>query len=130
MYGDDSNCRQYYAKLSELPHAKLVLSRVGFISLWDGKQSDGCEVAFETDESMVSGDVVFSKFQSFTHTQGWSVNEKLIADGPGSTTVAIENAGKMCLMYWSQHSWIDEEISDIEQSDQIRIVIQCAKIQP
>ena len=126
VHGDDSACRLFYDKLSKLPHTKLTVNTNGFVSFWDGKQINGCEVAFETDESMVSGKVVHQKFEAFIKLKGWSFNEKLIADGPGSSIVGIENDGNRCLINWSQHSWIDEKTGKIKQSYQIRIVVQCS----
>jgi hypothetical protein len=104
----------------------LTVNTNGFVTFWDGKQIDGCEVVFETDESMVSGEVVHQKFESFLNLWGWSLNEKLMADGPGSSTVGIEKDSNRCLINWSQHSWIDEKTGEIKQSDQIKIVVQCS----
>ncbi len=125
VQGDDSACRLFYSKLSKLPHNELTVNTNGFVSSWDGKQRDGCEVIFEADESMVTGEVVRQKFNSFKSLQGWSINEKYIADGPGSSTVGIEDDQNICILNWSQHSWIDETINEIKQSDQIRMTIQC-----
>jgi hypothetical protein len=55
------------------------LNSNGLISLIDGKQGNGCEVVFESKESIVSGHVVYQKFQSFINLEGWAVNEKIIA---------------------------------------------------
>ena len=81
VHADDAVCRLLYAKLSELPHTKLTLNTNGFVSIWNGQQSDGCEVVFETDESKVSGKVIHQKFESIINWQGWSINEKLIDCG-------------------------------------------------
>ena len=121
--------RFFYDKLSELPHTQLTVNTNGFVSLWDGQQSDGCEVVFGTDESMVSGKVAHQKFESFINLSGWSLNEKLMADGPGSSTVGIENDGTRCLVKWSQPSWVDEKAGEIKQSDKIKIVVQCSSEQ-
>ena len=124
---DESPCIQFYNQLFILPHTKLILNSNGFVSLLDKKKIDGCEIIFESDESIVSGDVVYQKFQSFTKLQGWSIDENLIADGPGSSTIGIENDQNKCILHWSQHSWIDEKSNQIKQSEQIKLIVQCVK---
>ena len=124
---DESPCIQFYNQLFILPHTKLILNSNGFVSLLDKKKIDGCEIIFESDESIVSGDIVYQKFQSFTKLQGWSIDENLIADGPGSSTIGIENDQNKCILHWSQHSWIDEKSNQIKQSEQIKLIVQCVK---
>ena len=94
---------QFYNELLKLPHTRLTETSNGFVSLLDGKSLKGCEVIFESNESIVSGEVVYLKFQSFTNWQGWHINENLSADGPGSSTVVIENNQNKCILHWSQH---------------------------
>ena len=99
----------------------------GFVSLWDGKKINGCKIVFESDESIISGDVVYQKFQTLSKWKGWSIYENFGADGPGSSTIGIENDQNKCILHWSQHSWIDEESNQIKQSDQIKLIVQCLK---
>ena len=108
-----------------MPHTRLTETSNGFVSLLDGKSLKGCEVIFESDESIVSGEVVFLKFQSFTNWQDWSINENLSADGPGSSTIVIENNQDKCILHWSQHSWIDEKSNEYRQSENIKLIVQC-----
>ena len=122
---NDSSCLQFYHELSNLPHTRLLMNSNGFVSLWDGKSLTGCEVLFESDKSIVSGEIVYQKFQSFTTWQGWSINENLLADGPGSSTVGIENDQNRCTLHWSQHAWIDEESNKLRKSEHIKLIIQC-----
>ncbi len=122
---NDSTCIQFYNELLKLPHTKLTINSNGFVSLWDGKSVKGCEVIFESDESIVSGKVVYQTFQSFTNWQGWSINESLIADGPGSSIIGIENDQNKCTLHWSQHAWIDEKSNEYRQSEQIKLIVQC-----
>jgi hypothetical protein len=121
---DDSACLQVYNELLKLPHTRLTQTSNGFVSLLDGKSLKGCEVIFESNESIVSGEVVYLKFQSFTNRQGWFINENLSADGPGSSTVGIENNQNKCIIHWSQHAWIDKN-SEYQQSEQIKLIVQC-----
>ena len=122
---NDSPCLQFYNELLKLPHTRLTETSNGFVSLFDGKSLKGCEVIFESDESIVSGEVVFLKFQSFTNWQDWSINENLSADGPGSSTIVIENNQDKCILHWSQHSWIDEKSNEYRQSENIKLIVQC-----
>ena len=122
---NDVLCPKFYYELSKLPHTRLTQTSNGFVSLLDGKSLKGCEVIFESKESIVSGEVVYLKFRSFTNWQGWYINENLSADGPGSSTVVIENYQNICLLNWSQHSWIDEKSNDYSQSELIKLIVQC-----
>jgi len=83
-FGDDSVCSHFYNRLSELPHTKLTLNIDSFISLWNEKRLEGCEVVYESHESMIPGSRVYDLFESFIHTPGWIVNNNLAADGPGA----------------------------------------------
>jgi len=122
---NDSTCLQFYNELLKLPHTRLTQISNGFVSLWNGKSLKGCEIIFESNESIVSGKVVYLKFQSFTNWQGWTINENLSADGPGSSTIGIENNQNKCILHWSQHSWIDEKSNEYRQSEKIKLIIQC-----
>jgi hypothetical protein len=108
-----------------LPHTRLTQTTNEFVSILDGKSLKGCEVIFESDESVVSGEIVYQKFQSFTNWQGWFINENLMADGPGSSTVVIEDNQNQCILHWSQHSWIDEKSNEYRQSENIKLIVQC-----
>jgi hypothetical protein len=122
---NDSSCNQFYNELSKLPHTRLTETTNGFVSILDGKSLKGCEVIFESNESRVSGEIVYQKFQSFTNWQGWYINENLCADGAGSSTVVIENNQNRCILNWSQPSWIDEKSNEYRQSENINLVVQC-----
>ena len=113
----------------KLPHTRLTETSNGFVSLLNGKSVKGCEVIFESNESIVSGEVVYLKFQSFTNRQGWFINENLSANGPGSSTVGIENNQNKCIIHWSQHSWIDEKSNEYRQSEHIKLIVQCSSKQ-
>jgi hypothetical protein len=122
---NDSPCAQFYNELLKLPHTRLTQTANGFVSLLDGKSLKGCEVIFESDESIVSGEAVYLKFQSFTNWQGWYINENLLGDGPGSSTVGIENNQNKCILHWAQHAWIDEQSNKYRQSENIKLIVQC-----
>lgn len=126
---NDSPCIQFYNELLKLPHTRLTETSNGFVSLLNGKSLKGCEVIFESNESIVSGEVVYLKFQSFTNRLGWFINENLSADGPGSSTVGIENNQNKCVIHWSQHSWIDEKSNEHRQSEHIKLIVQCSSKQ-
>ena len=126
VFGKDTACSNFFEKLSELPHTKLALNKNGFSSLWDGKKMSGCEIIYESDESIVAGKKVYSVFQSFIHAKGWVINNKLAADGPGSSTVGIESDKNKCCIHWSQHAWIEEETIGPQKSNHIEMIIQCS----
>ena len=126
VFAEETDCSYFYKKLSKLPHTKLTLSRDVLISFWDGKKIPGCEIIFESDESIVPGDKVYNIFQSFIHAQGWVINNKLIADGPGSSTVDIESDKSKCGIHGAQQSWIDEETLKHMQNSHIEMIIQCS----
>lgn len=125
-FGDDSVCSHFYNRLSELPHTKLTLNIDSFISLWNEKRLEGCEVVYESHESMIPGSRVYDLFESFIHTPGWIVNNNLAADGPGSSTIGIENDTSRCSINWSQHAWVDEKTKEHRQSSQIKMIVQCS----
>jgi hypothetical protein len=125
-FADDSACSYFYTKLSELPHIKLTQTNNGFKSLWKGKWTHGCEIIFKSHGSIVSGDKVYETFQSFIKTPGWIIDNKLSADGPGSSSVTIERDKNKCAILWSQHAWIDENTGEHMQSSDIEMIIQCS----
>jgi hypothetical protein len=125
-FADDSACSYFYPKLSKLPHIKLATSNNGFKSLWDGKWTHGCEIFFKSHVSIVSGDKVYDIFQSFINAPGWTIDNNLSADGPGSSSVGIEDDKNKCTIHWSQHAWIDEESGEYRQISNIEMIIQCS----
>ena len=74
----------------------------------------------------MSGTDVYNLFESLTHRPNWTINNNFLADGPGSSTIVIENKVNRCLLNWSQHAWIDEETNEQKQSKQIKIIVQCS----
>ena len=125
-FGADAACSYFYKKLTELPHVKLTVNDDGFQSMWDGKEMSGCELIFESHASIVSGEKVYRIFQSFIQTPGWKIDNNLLADGPGSSSVGIENDKHKCCINWSQHAWIDEKSGKLTQSNHIEMIIQCS----
>ena len=125
-FGADSVCSYFYRSLLQLPHTKLTQNNNDFLSLWNGQRLRGCEVVYESHESLVSGSKVYDQFESFIHTPGWLIKNSLVADGPGSSTVGIENENNRCLINWSQYAWIDEKTKEHRQSSQIKMIVQCS----
>jgi hypothetical protein len=124
-FADDSACSYFFSKLSELPHIKLTQTSNGFKSLMDGKWTHGCEIIFKSHDSIASGDKVYNAFQSFINAPDWAIDDKLSADGPGSSSVKIENDKNKCAILWSQHAWIDEKTGKHSKSSDIEMIIQC-----
>ena len=123
-FADDSPCSYFYPGLSELPYIKLTQTNNGFKSLWDGKWTDGCEIVFKSHDSIVASDKVNDTFQSFINSPGWAIDNSLSADGPGSSSIGIENDKSKCTILWSQHAWIDDKSGEHRQSSDIEMVIQ------
>ena len=121
----ESACTYFHNKLLEIPHTRLLENITGFTSIWDGKYIPGCEILYESNISLVPGTDVYKLFESLTYRPNWTINNNFIADGPGSSTVAIENKVNRCLVNWSQHAWIDEVTNEQKQSGQIKIIVQC-----
>lgn len=88
---------------------------------------NGCEIVFESDESTVSGDIVYQKFESFINWPGWVMDNTKCADGPGSSIVGIENDRNSCMVLWEQQAWIDEN-HEHQQSDEMKLIVQCADL--
>ena len=126
IYADDTACSYFYSKISELPHIKLTQTQNGFQSISDGKWNHGCKVVFTSHASKVSGELVYDQFQSFVNGQGWRIDNNISADGPGSSSVGIENDRTKCTIAWSQHAWIDEKTGEQKQSSDIELIIQCS----
>lgn len=124
-FADNSACSYFCPKLSELPYIKLTQYNNGFKSLMDGKLTHGCEIVFKSHDSIVSGDKVYNTFQSFINNPAWAVDNSLSADGPGSSSVTIENKKNKCTILWSQHAWIDDESGEHRQTSNIEMIIQC-----
>jgi hypothetical protein len=125
-FADDPACSCFYPKLSELPYIKLVQNNNGFESIWNGECTQGCEIIFKSHESIVSGHKVYDTFQSIINGQGWTKDNNLIADGPGSSSVGIEKDISKCAIHCSQHAWIDENTGEHGQSSDIEMIIQCS----
>jgi hypothetical protein len=123
--GADSICSYFYKKLSELPHSRLIMNSGDFKSVQDGKILNGCEVIYESNVALVAGSKVFELFELLTHSPGWAINNNLVADGPGSSSVGIENETQRCLINWQQFSWIDEETHQYKESSDIKMIVQC-----
>jgi hypothetical protein len=125
-FADNSACSYFYKKISEIPHIKLTQNNNGFKSLWNGKWIHGCEIVFKSHDSIVSVDEVYKTFQSFINSPSWTIDNKLSADGPGSSSVTIESDKNKCAILWSQHAWIDEKTGEHRQSSDIEMIIQCS----
>ena len=125
VFADDSVCSYFHQRLSDLPHIKLTKSNSEFKSLLDGQRTHGCEIIFESHESIISGNAVYNTFESFINSPGWTIDNNLSADGPGSSSVSIENNKNKCTILWSQNAWIDEESGEQRQSSDIEMIIQC-----
>jgi hypothetical protein len=122
-----SPCDEFYDALAEVPHESLRTALGTFESLWDGGIHEGCEVEFQTNDSLRSG-VSLPDFVPFADTEmyvaGWRMVNEIGADGPGSGIYGIRRESSLCVVRWEQPAYIDDD-GDIVQSDTLRMWVQC-----
>ena len=122
-----SPCDFFVTTLQAIPHTELS-QRTGTIeSLWNGVAYRGCEVHFSTRDSLSAG-VAVPDFYPLRSTEmariGWNVVDTIVADGAGSGVHGVERNALVCLIRWSQPSYLDDEGAFV-QSDTLTMTIQC-----
>jgi hypothetical protein len=95
--------------------------------MWDQVEHDGCEVEFETNDSLSAGTPVPS-FDAIEETEmyrlGWRARHGIGADGPGSGIFGIEKDAALCVIRWSQPAHLDD-YGEIAHSETFMMKIQC-----
>lgn len=124
----ENPCDWFFAQLNPIPHTVLsVRSDVTLVSLWGGEEFNGCELKFETTDSLL-GEVKTPDFDAYEGSEmvdlGWETTEGIRADGPGSGIYGIENQDALCVVRWSQPAYIDDDGTFV-QSDTFSMTIQC-----
>lgn len=120
-------CSEFYEALEAVPHVALE-QRIGSVeSTWDGDVFEGCEVAFETNDSALAGadtpDFVPDP-DTGLYRAGWRSIPEIGADGAGSGIHGIRRGLTECLVRWDQPAFIDDDGSLVE-SDTLTMLIQC-----
>ena len=123
-------CDEFHQALLIVPHVALS-RRVGVLEgLLRDQGAQGCEVAFETNDSTL-GSAVVPDFMADpgngTYEAGWRVIPEMVADGPGSGSFGIRRGPILCLVRWEQPSYIDDD-GGFVQSETFTMLIQCASV--
>lgn len=124
----ENPCDWFFSRLEVVPHTVLSLETEGvFVSLWGGEEFDGCELMFESNDSLL-GDAEVPDFDAYPGSEmvglGWETTEGIRADGPGSGIFGIESEDARCIVRWSQPAYIDDD-GIFVQSDIFSMTIQC-----
>lgn len=120
-------CEEFYDALAAAPHVSLTRSSGPFTSIWDGATREGCEVDFETNDSLGGGQGV-PDFSAHAGTEmydaGWRMSHGIGADGAGSGTHGIERGPVACIIRWARPADIDDAGAFVE-SDTLRRWVKC-----
>jgi hypothetical protein len=123
----DSMCEPFHEALAGIPNVALSVRTGSFRSVWDDAEHEGCEIRFETTDSLSAGRTV-PDFQpvegSDLYAAGWRQTEGMLADGPGSSIYGIERDTVACVIHWDQPAGIDDD-GEFFQSDTLDIIVQC-----
>ncbi|MDH3271746.1 MAG: hypothetical protein OEN56_10455 [Gemmatimonadota bacterium] len=119
-------CDSFVESLARVPHVSLTTRTGRFESQWDGRSYDGCEVEFETHDSLSAGSIpdLFATPDSELYGEGWRMSDGVGADGAGSGIHGIERGDDVCVIRWEQPAYIDDD-GEFVQSDRFRMWIQC-----
>ncbi|MBT8478897.1 MAG: hypothetical protein KJO06_08275 [Gemmatimonadetes bacterium] len=120
-------CPYFQSRLESVPHVALSAASGRFVSDWDQEQHVGCQVDFETNDSLREGASVphFDAIEgSEMHGLGWRQSYGIGADGPGSGIFGIEKGSTLCIIRWAQPAHIDDD-GEIVSSDTFNMRIQC-----
>ncbi len=124
-------CKAFYKELKAAPHYKLALNTGILQSVSTGEKFRGCEVVFKSDEKLMA-QLELPSFEapegSKLWRDGWRIDEKYRADGPGSGTYGIVKDGVLCRISWDQYSFVNDA-GEIEQSEEINMTVQCMDLQ-
>ena len=121
----DSFCRD----LACVPHRELTVEQDVVMTTPDGKAFHGCKVVFRSHAALTGDHYRLPSFWPHEGTplyqQGWRLDHRYTADGPGSGKHGIVNNSLLCIIDWDRHSWIDEQTNEIVQSDLINMQVNC-----
>lgn len=122
-------CVFFEEALEAVPHLELRVSWDGFVSEWDQSEQSGCEVAFETNDSLSAGAPIPS-FDAIEGSEmyriGWRPSHGIGADGPGSGIYGVEKEAVQCVIRWAQPAHIDDS-GEIVHSETHTMKIQCRR---
>jgi hypothetical protein len=120
-------CGPFFSALDEVPHTTLTIATGHYVSDWDGAAYEGCEVEFQTNDSL-SADHQIPEFDAIRDSEmyrlGWRMSDGIGADGPGSGIFGIEKESTRCVIRWEQPAWIDDD-GVHRHSDTFTMKVQC-----
>ena len=121
--------KYFFDILQGRPHDTLSMSNGPYVSVWNGKESSGCEINFGTDKTLPLEENV-STFVALPGTEmyrlGWRMDNSILADGPGSGVFGIEKDAMRCIVGWAQPAYL-AEAGEIVQGNKLSMTIQCGK---
>ena len=120
-------CDELHAALEAVPHVSLTRSAGPFYSIWDRETVRGCEIQFETNDSIRDGasrPTFFADPGTDMHRAGWRMIPEIGADGAGSGIHGIRRGSARCVVRWEQAAYIDDDGTLVE-SDTLTMLIQC-----
>lgn len=120
-------CKYFHESLERVPHVVLSVASGRFVSEWDQEEYIGCQVDFETNDSLRT-DVRLPDFDALEGSEmnrlGWRPSYGILADGPGSGIFGIEKGPTLCIIRWAQPAHIDDD-GEIVSSDTFNMRVQC-----
>jgi len=120
-------CRPFSAALDSTPHSMLQVSSGEFPAIRDRETYVGCQVQYETNDSLLAG-VHVPEFNAYEgspmYQAGWRQIVNMTADGPGSGIFAIEKGPVSCVLSWERPAEVDEG-GDVSVSTTLTMTIQC-----
>jgi hypothetical protein len=123
----ESPCELFFTALENVPHVVLSMRTGAFVSTWDEMEYRGCEVDFETNDSL-SEAVSVPSFDAIEDSEmyrlGWRMSEGIGADGPGSGVFGIERESVLCVVRWAQPAYLFDD-GEIVQSETFSMKVQC-----
>jgi len=124
-------CDFFYKRLEPIPHYSLEVREGKLKSLSTGADFFGCEAAFKSNVKLMKDSTYLPSFEaeegSELYKEGWRIDEKYRADGPGSGSYGIVKGKMACVIHWDQFSYVDDN-GEIQVSDEINMTVQCMEL--
>ena len=125
------SCDELYEILVVVPHVSMTRHSGPLESIWDRETIQGCEIAFETNDSIRNGAVVPTLLAdpgTEMYRAGWRMIPEIGADGAGSGIHGIRRGRARCVVRWEQAAYIDDDGTFVE-SDTLTMLIQCTALE-
>lgn len=126
-FDQPDSCDELYETLVVVPHVLLTRHSGPLESIWDRETIQGCEIAFETNDSIRNGAVVptfLADRGTEMYRSGWRMIPEIGADGAGSGIHAIRRGRARCVVRREQAAYIDDDGTFVE-SGTLTMLIQC-----